>query len=84
VFVRVFICCRFAVACESEETPLWLLDKVVKEYIDVNSDLGPVHFYLCVTFDWSVEDKVWIFTRYVLRLYEVEGAWARQRNLVCS
>ena len=43
--------------CESAEALEWLKDELVKEYKEVNSNVGPVHSYLGMTFDWSVEGK---------------------------
>ena len=63
--------------CEFAEALEWLKDELVKEYKDVNSNVGPVHSYLGMTFDWQVESKVKVtmsgYIKDMLALYEVEG-----------
>jgi histone deacetylase 1/2 len=66
--------------CESAEALEWLKSELVKEYKDVNSNVGPVHSYLGMTFDWSVDGKATVtmsgYISDMLTQYEVEGCRA--------
>jgi hypothetical protein len=66
--------------CASDEGLEWLKNELVSEYKEVNSNSGPVHSYLGMTFDWSEPGKVKVtmsgYIRDMLSLYEVVGTRA--------
>jgi hypothetical protein len=66
--------------CECEEGLSWLKDELVAEYKEVNVNVGPIHSYLGMTFDWSTLGRVKVnlggYVEDMLRAYAVEGTRA--------